>query len=90
MASAGCNTSSATSSAQPAQSEKREVSKTFAFGGRQQFGNLVGARNIVIDKQPSRSLLGKTAQSGLRGLFEIGLVGCDGAEFNREGGQRSQ
>ncbi len=57
---------------------------------RQQFGNLVRARNIVIDKQPSRSLRGKTAQSGLCGLFQIGLVGCDGAEFNGEGGQRSQ
>jgi len=47
---------------------------------------LVRARNIVIDKQPSRSLLGQTAQSGLCGLFEIGLVGGDDAEFNGEGG----
>ena len=44
------------------------------FCGWQKIGNLVWARNIVVDEQPSRALLGKPTQGSLRSLLHIGFL----------------
>ena len=44
------------------------------FCGWQKIGNLVWARNIVVDEQPRRALLGKPTQGSLRSLLHIGFL----------------
>src|SRR5208337_4115132 len=58
--------------------------------GRQQIGDLRRARDVVVDEEPGRALLGERPKRRLRRLLDVGLVSRHGPERYRERRQAGQ